>query len=140
MTGLYLDPEFGVNPYMPICFLCGESTGEIALLGRRSQKITGYKDANKAPPMAMSKEPCDKCKSRMQQGVILVGVCEEKTKDRENPYRTGHYVVVKDHVIEDLFQPETLVEEILSKRVAFVEGEVLDTLFGEHMTEEVGGQ
>jgi hypothetical protein len=110
MSGsIRLHPEFGVNPTIPQCYLCGEDKGEVALLG------AAYK--GQAPMhMCIDKEPCDNCKGYMKQGVIFVGVVDGANHD--NPARTGRYCVIKDEAVQRMLKDS---KEVLQKRAAFIE-------------------
>jgi hypothetical protein len=55
---MILSKEHGLNPTMPVCYWCGEETGEVALLG------AAYK--GEAPMhMVLNKEPCPACKAKL---------------------------------------------------------------------------
>lgn len=125
-----LHPQHGVNPTTYQCFYCGESMG-LLLIGAHSKQ---FKDAGLAMHDGemrrqigvISMEPCDKCKEYMQQGVLLISVKDETNE--KNPYRTGGWVVVKDHAIRKMVQPEALQEHILKARFAFVPDQAWDAL------------
>jgi hypothetical protein len=72
-------------------------------------------------------EPCEKCKSYMEQGVILVSVKDEEVGSN-NPYRTGGWVVVKESMVRDVVSPPELAEEICKKRFSFVPDKAWDLL------------
>lgn len=113
-NGITLSPKHGVNPMLTTCFFCGEASG-VALLGR-------LKGDEEAPRQAcIDKEPCQKCKDMMKQGVILISVRDGESG--ENPFRTGGWVVVKNMFIERVFNPPELVADVLKKRVAFIPDE-----------------
>jgi hypothetical protein len=104
-----LHPKFGVNPTILQCFLCGEDKNELALLG------AGYK--GEAPKhMCINKEPCDKCKGYMEQGVILIGVKDGESGD--NPFRTGRFCVIRDEAVKRMLKDSSAP---LKSRVAFIE-------------------
>jgi len=82
-----LHKEYGLNPTICTCFYCGEDTEEIALLG------AAYK--SKAPShMCTSLEPCDKCKEKYKDHVLVVEVESE-----QNPIPTGRYFAVKKEIV-----------------------------------------
>lgn len=119
MGGVRLHPKHGVNPCLDLCFLCGEPRG-VALLGAASKRITGQDEAPHGG-VAFDPEPCDKCKGYMQQGVIFIGVDEDRTTDPENPYRTGEFLVMSDSWVErNVLSPE-LRDTVLRSRVCFVQ-------------------
>jgi hypothetical protein len=100
-----LHKEHGLNPTIVTCFFCGKEKNEIALLG------SAYKDATPMH-MVLNKEPCDECKSLMDQGVMLISVRDGEYGD--NPYRTGKIAVMKEEVAQRIFKG-------FKGRVAFVE-------------------
>lgn len=102
------------------CFFCGEPAG--VLLDRRLKPTLPHNVG------AIDREPCQKCKDFMAQGVILISVDESKTDDPGNPYRTGGFAVVKAEVVTRIVQPPELAAAILKQRVAFVPDEVWNRL------------
>jgi hypothetical protein len=109
-----ISEKHGVNPTIPICFYCGNDKNQIVLMGR----LPNDKEAPKNT--CFDKEPCDKCKEYMKQGVILVSV--KNGSDRKNPYRTGGWVVVKEDFVKRVFG------ENMTSRFAFLEDEAWDKL------------
>jgi len=100
------------------CFFCGE-TKEI-LLQKQFRKIL--------PSSAVyNKEPCDKCKKYMKQGIILISIRNGET-DMTNPYRTGMITVVTTETIEKIITSENLKQTILKERVAFVPDDAWDAI------------
>jgi len=115
-----LDPKYGVNPSLLQCFVCGEDVG-VALMGR-------LKGGAEAPHrVCIDQEPCEKCKDHMKQGVILISVDESRSEDMKNPHRTGGWCVVRDEAL-DFIQPDELREDILKRRVAFIEDAAWDEI------------
>lgn len=113
-----LHPEHGLNPTIPTCFFCGEPKNEVALLG------AAFK--GKAPMhLCIDKQPCEKCKGWMEQGVIFCSVRDGETGD--NPYRTGKWCVVKTEAVERWPEDELRVR-ILKTRFCFIEDKVWATL------------
>ena len=109
-----LSPKHGVNPSINVCFYCGEDKNELILPGM-------MKGDAEAPHRAVwNKEPCDKCKGYMEQGVILIEVDESKTTNMNNPWRTGRLSVVTENFIRRIFQPPELVEDVCKRRMAFI--------------------
>jgi hypothetical protein len=75
---------------------------------------------NSLPKLACyDKEPCDKCKEYMKQGIILISVRDGEGGD--NPYRTGGWTVIKEEAVRRMFKDVDLY-----KRVAFVHDSVWD--------------
>jgi hypothetical protein len=105
----------GLNPTIPLCFICGKPKNEIALLG------AAYKQ--EAPMhMTVNKEPCEECKELSKRGVVLISVRDGESGD--NPYRTGQLIVIKDEAYERIFGK-------ITSRFCFVEDAVLSKLKGE---------
>lgn len=116
MSSIKLSPKHGVNPSMEVCFYCGEDDGTVMLPGR-------LPDDAEAPRRGVwTKEPCEKCKGLMAQGVMLISVRDGET-DVDNPYRTGKVAVVTNEGIRRMVNPASLAEQIIAKRVAFVPDE-----------------
>jgi hypothetical protein len=115
MSGsIRLHREYGLNPTIPICFICGKEKNELVLLG------AAYKE--QAPMhMCLDKEPCDECKKMMDMGVLLVSV--KNGTDHENPYRTGGFCVIKEEAAQRMFG-----SSIGNSRMAFVEDEAWDKI------------
>lgn len=97
---------------MTQCFVCMEPKD--ILLDRRLR--------NTLPKLACyDKEPCDKCKEYMKQGIILISVRDGESGD--NPYRTGGWIVIKEEAAHRIFK-----DVDFSRRVAFVPDSVWDTI------------
>lgn len=118
-----LSPQHGVNPSLMVCYYCGEDKG-IALMGL----IRGKERSDPEAPrhVVLDKEPCDKCKEYMKEGVILIEVRDGEHGDR--PYRMGGYAVVRDDWIKRAIQPAELCADILKKRVTFIETSTWDMI------------
>lgn len=91
-NGIRLHKEFGVNPTISVCMLCGEDKNEIALLG------AAYK--GQAPMrMVTGIEPCDKCRKQYLEdgdGVLLIEVDIDKVP-------TSRLMVIKREAFERIF-------------------------------------
>lgn len=101
------------------CFFCGETKG-IALLGK-------LKGDEKAPDaILMDYEPCDECKKKFSQGVLLVGVSKTAPDNRppiseadgEKVYPTGSYVVATEDFITRMMEPDIAAEAIKAGKCA----------------------
>jgi len=110
---LRISKDHGVNPTMPVCIICGEETGEIALLGDHYQ--------GEAPRhMVTDVKPCDKCyKKYLKQGVLLVEA--EQKGNKQTP--TGSVTVIRDEAFMMVFQAE-----IPDHKVVMVEVGILQML------------
>lgn len=101
-----LSEKHGVNPMLVQCFICGNDTGEIALLGR-------LQDDAEAPRKGVLRgATCDTCKGWMRQGVILIVV---KDGSQIDPIRTGELHVITEEAAKRMFNT------IGTSRVAYLE-------------------
>ena len=109
-----LHTKYGVNPTIPICFVCGKEKNELVLLG------ASYKE--EAPmKMCLNREPCEECKGLARKGVVLISVKDKETGD--NPFRTGKIIVIKDEAFERIFGT-------IKSRFCFIEDSVLNKIQG----------
>lgn len=122
------------------CFYCGEDH-EIVMTSKLTPKSKEAVEAMQGKVVDMS--PCNECKERMEQGVILLTIDPYKSdKDwhkppddenlrkywMPNPYRTGGYFVVTDVAIQKWINDEDLKAEVLKRRWMFIEHEVANML------------
>lgn len=115
-----LSERHGVNPSVVLCFYCNESMG-VVLLG----KLKGDVEAPRQG--VFDHTPCDTCKERMEMGVLLISV-RDGDENKDNPYRTGGWVIIKDEAIRRMIETEELVNSIIKRRVSFVPDAVWDLL------------
>lgn len=131
MSSIRLHREYGLNPTIPVCFWCGEDTGEIALLG------SGYK--GEAPhKMILNYQPCPKCMEMFAQGVLFVEVVPS-SKSKYPPLGkdgalstmspTGRHVVVKMEAVDRMGISEPMLSEIKKQKRAVLEPATFDALF-----------
>ena len=113
MSRIKLSHKHGVNPSVEVCYYCGESKG-VVLFGQ----LKGDEEAPRK--CVIDREPCEKCAGYMRQGVILISV-KDGDYGKDDPYRTGGFAVVTGEAIERAVRPRELAEQILKKRVAFIE-------------------
>jgi hypothetical protein len=120
-VSIRVSPKHGVNPCLPVCFYCGEDTGEVALLGY----LPGDKEA---PHRAcLDKRPCPKCEGLMKQGVLFI--CVKNDASGDNPERTGLMTVITDEGVKRIgLNPPELEQTILKSRVTFIPENVWDAL------------
>ena len=104
-----------------LCFYCGESVG-VAVPGM-------MKGDRKAPDRAAWDDtPCDKCAGLMKDGIMLIEVDDAKSIEQKTPWRTGQMCVLKEDAIRRAVTPDTLADDIIKARVAFLPIEVWDKL------------
>jgi hypothetical protein len=141
MSSIRVSEKHGVNPSVEICFFCMKEVG-VVLFGKmsaaRKKKMfpheTGYfdeeNDAEAPRRVCINKVPCAECKKWMEQGVILISYDPKRSdpKNSDDPHRTGGWVVVREELIRKMFSTESVAEEVLAKRCAFVEDEAWDRI------------
>lgn len=86
--GIVLPPEYGVNPSIELCIVCGEEMG-IALLGNN---IKGQ-----APHHICTGEICDNCKKIIDDGGCFIIEVED---------RTGRYCAIKKEAAKKILGQE----------------------------------
>ena len=112
-----LSERYGVNPTIPLCFICGEPKNELILAG----KLRGDAEAPKNAVWDM--DPCDACKDLMEKGIILLEVDSKKTTDQKNPFRTGKMLVIKESAGLFSALTEDVRDQFLKNRVGYVDDE-----------------
>lgn len=103
-NAIRISPKHGLNPTIPVCFFCGKEKNQLILMGR-------LKDDAEAPKNTFfDYEPCEECRKKFDQGILLIGVSETSPDGRppiaKGAYPTGVYAVLKREAIERLFGPE----------------------------------
>lgn len=127
-NNITLSPKYGVNPTIPVCFWCGESKNEIALLGHIGD---GRKHEDFEAPMysVINYEPCDKCRAQMAQGFTVMEATTKPNRVssveiQKGVYPTGRYVVLKNEAAERIFG-----DLIKGNRKAFLPVEAFSEMF-----------
>ena len=94
-----ISKEFGVNPSVDTCFICGKETS-VVLFG------TSYKDKNgktaEAPRNVCTGDICNNCKQIIEEGGIFF-IAIKDGESRNNPYRTGQFAAVKEEAVQRMF-------------------------------------
>lgn len=110
--GIRLHKEFGLNPTISVCMVCGEDKNEIALLG------AAFKE--QAPMhMVASIEPCEKCRKKYLEdgdGVLLVEASSDKVP-------IGRVMVIKREAFQRVFNIPVPIH-----RIALIEDEAYSRL------------
>lgn len=111
--GVRLHKEFGLNPTISVCIICGEEKNEIALLG------AAYK--GQAPMhMITGIEPCEKCRKKYLEegdGVMLV----EADRDKKP---TGMVMVIRREAFQRIFNRPVPIHRIaLAQRIVPLDNE-----------------
>lgn len=130
MKDIRLHKEYGLNPTCPVCFWCGETKNEVALLGAK------YK--GQAPSrMVLDYEPCPKCVEVMKQGILMIEAdnahkLQRPALDRSTDMApTGRWLVIKDHALSDLGMKPELEEAVRRARRTMIEPALFSQLFGD---------
>ena len=94
------------NPVMAnlICPVCAKQMPVVLINQKLTTKAAAEMDKVSGQNIGFAEEPCDKCKEYMDQGDIIIGVDIEQTTDMRNPYRSGHFVVIKKGIFPDSVQ------------------------------------
>lgn len=107
---------------IPRCYFCGKDKNQL-IMNAKFNPILANK-VNKVHGCVIDKEPCDECKKYMDMGIILIS-----TKDNDQEYRTGGFVVVKEEAVEKMPIPDDIKEHALKARALFLADSVW-TAFG----------
>jgi len=102
-----LSKKYGVNPTIPICFWCGKSKDEIALLGHIGDYRKG-EDFEAPRNMVLDYIPCDNCVANMGLGVTVIEASDtpiipNQPEIQEGLYPTGKWVVIKQEAADRIF-------------------------------------
>ena len=93
-----LHPKHGLNPTIPLCWWCGKTKNEVALLG------AAYK--GEAPrEMLLDYLPCDDCRAVHKQGLLIIEALVSRAGDE--PQRTGKWCVMKREAAARVFNVDT---------------------------------
>lgn len=66
---------------------------------------------------------CPECKENMKKAFMLIGVIESKTKDKDNPYRSGNVWGVSFDYAKKLFK-----NNIPEKGIAFIDAQAANDI------------
>lgn len=97
--GIHLSKQFGFNPSIDTCFICGKATS-VVLFG------TSYKDENgkttEAPQKVCTGQLCNDCQKVIDKGGIFFIACKDG-ESSNNPYRTGQIGALKEEAVQRIF-------------------------------------
>ena len=110
-----LHKKYGLNPTIPLCFICRKPFNELILLG------AGYKE--RAPMyMVVGLRICEDCRARfLAIGVLCVQTDKESSQDKWRA--TGNYIVVSNDAWSRLF-----TTPIPEKKIAILDSVAFDAL------------
>ena len=119
--GIKVSEKHGVNPSIDTCFYCGKETG-IALFG----KLPNDKEA--PARTCSSLEPCDECKEKYKDYLLLIEVSDDSTDKKVNV--TGRWIGIKKEILKENMQNSRIAycrqsefTDILSNAQADKDGE-----------------
>lgn len=99
------DKTLGIALVKEACPLCGAAEdGPIVMNTRLSKRMAEKVEAMHGKVVGYMDKPCKTCQNLLDQGFLLIGVIEEKTDDKSNPWRSGHQWVVTHDYADRLFQ------------------------------------
>ena len=114
-----LNKEFGLNPTIPTCLICGKGKDEVVLLGAACKE--------RAPMFSQLPwdiEPCVECRDTyLYKGVLLVEADKDYTFSKPRTIPTGRCVVISDEAFTRIFTGPTH-----PKKIAYVEVGVLEKI------------
>lgn len=94
--GLILSKEYGVNPSVEVCVICGEEMG-VVMFGN------SYKENGKpaeAPHKICMGSLCPTCQKAMgADGIFFIEV-QDGESGKEHPQRTGRFCCVKESAVK----------------------------------------
>lgn len=97
--GITLSKEYGINPSVDTCFICGKETN-LVLFG------TSYKDENgktaEAPRNVCTGQLCDDCQKVIDEGgIFFIEVTDGEFGNC--PWRTGQIGALKEEAVQRMF-------------------------------------
>ena len=119
-----LSPQYGLNPSLIKCFICGKDTG-VAILGK-------LKDDAEAPK-ELYNDLCDECKKIIDDGGSFILEVKNGTS-HDNPKRTGRLIGVSKQYVERM--KEFFKLDIIN----YMEESAFDRLNGSKFKEENNGE
>lgn len=129
MSGVRLSKQYGVNPSVLQCHICGKEFG-LALFGSGLRDKKTGKEVEAPRKMAMPGQYCDDCKKILNQGGVFFIECKDEDVDNhvKNPYRTGRLLAIKKEAAEELFGQ--------SNPVTYIGETVFEHIFGEALKQQ----
>jgi hypothetical protein len=125
--GVILSEKHGVNPTIPICFWCGKSKNEIALLGKMKGDVEAPRN------MVLNYEPCDECKANMSTGVTFMEASQTPCTNgqpemQRGLYPTGRWFVVKPEAVHKIINDADMADSIVKHGKTFVDVQTFNQL------------
>ena len=142
--GIKISPQHGLNPTIPVCMFCGKEKNEVALLG----KIGGRNEDIEAPRnMILDYEPCDECKEKIGDGILVIGVVPRNGRNimpiMNDLVPSGTWCVMTEEAVIRIFDMDgenaAMKEGVVKTRRLLVDNEILADIlddFNKQMEEE----
>ena len=142
--GIKISPQHGLNPTIPVCMFCGKEKNEVALLG----KIGGRNEDIEAPrSMILDYEPCDECKEKIGDGILVIGVVPQNGRNimpiMNDLVPSGTWCVMTEEAVIRIFDMDgenaAMKEGVVKTRRLLVDNEILADIlddFNKQMEEE----
>lgn len=142
--GIKISPQHGLNPTIPVCMFCGKEKNEVALLG----KIGGRNEDIEAPrSMILDYEPCDECKEKIGDGILVIGVAPRNGQNimpiMNDLVPTGTWCAMTEEAVIRIFDMDgknaAMRDAVIKTRRLLVDNEILADIlddFNKQMEEE----
>lgn len=118
------EQKLGVALVKELCPACTKEMDGPIVLNKRLNKTAAKKvEDMHGQVVGVADHFCEECQGYADQGIIFVGIYEDKTEDMSNPYRSGLFAVVKEDAVKDMVE-EPLLSRILEKRMTYIDHDV----------------
>ena len=129
-----LSAKHGLNPGIPVCFYCGEQKNEIILFGKIGK---GSQDLEAPHNFITDYEPCDKCREKIGEAIVVLGVLDHENVKGQAPiarnpiplYPPGVWCAMKKEAVQRVFsQTDEEMEKIIRYGKFLVDSDLLKQL------------
>lgn len=105
-----------------LCPVCGKQCDSEILIHRRFGDISHLQNKN----TGLAKDPCDSCAQNMVGRVAFI-VCKTGTKPTTlyDAQRTGQLLFIPDSKVREFINDPALADQMIERRISFMEEEVL---------------
>jgi hypothetical protein len=103
----------------------------LLLCGYCGEPITAKPSSGKKA-VEFSVDPCDKCKERMEKGIMIVETLVGES-EAKYPKRTGRLIVITEESFKSLFEMEG---EIAEERFFYMESPIFSEVFDDAMNQK----
>lgn len=123
-----ISKKHGLNPSLVCCFFCGEEK-EIALFGKIDKL-----DSVAPSRVVLGYDPCDKCKEKFKEGILVIECIEEVFDNRpliqQGLYPTGRWCVLREEAVCRMINNTSLLDDILERKTMLVDKETMSLFRG----------